>query len=297
MINQGLNAGEIAHRYGVTKGAISQRIKKLLQMGLIEIDVEKTAFQQSLTLKHVKYYRLTEKGKEEVYHRVTGGEAEAPRLPKVRGVHNVQFKMKIIRDADFWFDREVALKNWVRQYTWIGGVNIEKTTQNIIIRFGIEDPDPWKAAYKALTTALNVKRFLEVKAGFQLEDPIQMGKPKWEVLGDPVAEKVSKRQVVVTDIGAIDSTPEPGTLHFYDPEDVMAYLEMPRRIRQIEEEVKKFPSVAIEISRAVAEKVAVEVAKSVTNAILNPEAMKSSEQLKDLDEEISGRAAEVEGYA
>ncbi|WP_048103657.1 winged helix-turn-helix domain-containing protein [Aciduliprofundum sp. MAR08-339] len=295
MIQQGMNAGEIAFKVGLSKGAISQRIKKLIEMGLIELDIEKTAFQQSLTLKHVKYYRLTEKGKEEVYKSITGGEAGA-KMPRVRGVHNVQFKMAIKKDADFWYDHEVALKGWVRKYTWIGNVNVEKTTKHIIIRFGVEDPDPWRAAYKALETVLNVKRLLEEAAGYELGDPVQIGKPKWEILGDPVAEEVSKKQVVVTEHGAIDSTPEPGTLHFYDVEDVITYLEMPRKIREIEQEVKQFPGLAVEISKAVAETVAMEVSKSVVDAILHPEkyVKKSSQDLESRSEEI---LEEVEGYA
>ncbi len=297
LVDQKLSISEMALRLGVTKGAISQRIKKLQERGLIELDIEESSLRRSITLSDVKIFRLTEKGKREVYHRITGGEA-GRKLPQVRGVHAVQFKFPIKKDADFWYDHEVALKGWVRKYTWIGTVNVEKTTKHILIRFGIEDSDPWRAAYKALQTALNVKRLLEEAAGYELGDPIQVGKPKWEIMGDPVAEKVSEKQVIVTEHGAIDSTPEPGTLHFYDPEDVMAYLEMPRRIREIEEEIKKFPSVALEISRTVAEKVAVEVSKSVVKAILNPGKIKPSQDQITQDEESFGRAAEeVEGYA
>ncbi len=291
LIANGLNAAEIAHKLGVAKGTISKRIKKLQERGLIELDVEKTALQQSLTLKHVKYYKLTQRGKAEVSKMITGGEA-GPKLPQVRGVHNVQFKMAIKKDADFWYDHEVALKGWVRRYTWIGNVNVEKTTKHILIRFGIEDPDPWRAAYKALETVLNVKRLLEEAAGYELGDPVQIGKPKWEILGDPVAEKVSEKQVVVTEHGAIDSTPDPGTLHFYDPEDVMAYLEMPRKIREIEKEVKRFPELATYIAETVAEKVAVEVSKSVVNAVLNPGAKIPSQELKDQGD----KTVAVEGY-
>ncbi len=289
LIDQKLSISEMAFRLGVGKAAISKRIKKLQERGLIELDIEESALRRSLTISDVKIFKLTDRGKREVYNRITGGEA-GPKLPRMRGVHNIQFKMPIHKDADFWYDHEAALKGWVRRYTWIGNVNVEKTTKHIIIRFGIEDPDPWRAAYKALETALNVKRLLEEAAGYQLGDPIQIGKPKWEILGDPVAEKVSEKEVVVTEHGAIDSTPEPGTLHFYDPEDVMAYLEMPRKIREIEKEVKKFPELATYIAETVAEKVAVEVSKSVVNAVMNPKIPAEDRKLQD-EETI------VEGYA
>ena len=292
LINQKLTITEMALKLGVVKSAISKRIKKLRERGLIELDIEESAIRRSLTISDVKIYRLTEKGKREVYNHITGGEA-GQKLPKVRGVHAVQFKMAIKKDADFWYDHEVALKGWVRRYTWIGSVNIEKTTQNIIIRFGIEDPDPWKAAYKALESALNIKRLLEEAAGYELGDPVQIGKPKWEILGDPIAKKVSDKQVIVTEQGAIDSTPDPGTLHFYDPDDVMAYLEMPRKVREIEQEVKRFPDVAMKIAETVAEKVAVEVSKSVVNAVLNPESKISSQDHITQGEE----SEEVRGYA
>ena len=296
LVDQKLSISEIAFKLGVTKGAISQRIKKLQERGLIELDIEESSYRRSLTLSDVKIFRLTEKGKKEVYNLITGGEA-GRKLPQVRGVHAVQFKFPIKKDADFWYDHEVALNGWVRKYTWIGDVNIEKTTKHIIIRFGIVDSDPWRAAYKALRTALNVKRFLEKDAGYELGDPIQIGKPKWEVIGDPVAEKVSEKQVVVTDVGAIDSTPEPGTLHFYDPEDVMAYLEMPREVREIKQEVQEVKREVQKVPEIVAEmmkSMAVEIGREIAQAVLHPETKISSRDLSSSAEKISG---EVEGYA
>lgn len=290
-ISTGLNAAEIAYKLGVAKGTISKRIKKLYERGLIEMDIEKTSFQQSLTLKHVKYYRLTEKGKMEVSKILTGG--ERGRLPRVRGVHNVQFKMAIKKDADFWYDHEAALKGWVRKYTWIGNVNVEKTTKHIIIRFGIEEPDPWRAAYKALETVLNVKRLLEEAAGYELGDPIQIGKPKWEILGDPVAEKVSEKQVVVTEHGAIDSTPDPGTLHFYDPNDVETYLRMPREVREIKQEVQEIKQEVQKVPEIVADmmkSMAVEIGKEIAQAVLHPETKIPSQELHAQGEKISGEA-------
>lgn len=299
-ISQGLNAGEIALKLGVAKGTVSKKIKKLIELGLIELDVENTAYQQSLTLKHVKYYKLTEKGKLEVSKAVRGGEAGV-QLPKLRGVHNIQFKFKIKKRGDLWFDHNVVLKNWVKKYTWFGDIYVEQNGKednpsSLVIKFGLEEPDPWKAAYKALETSLKMKRIFEDMVGFELSDPVMVGKPKWEILGDPVAEQVSKKQVVVTEHGAIDSTPEPGTMHFYDVEDVITYLEMPRKIREIEEEVKRFPDIAMKIAETVAEKVAVEVSKSVVNALLNPGAIKSSQDPEALGEKSIGKE-EVEGYA
>ena len=96
------------------------------------------------------------------------------------------------------------------------------------------------------------------------------------------------RDRIVTEHGAIDNTPEPGTLHFYDPEDVITYLQMPKKIREIEQEVKRFPDVAVKIAETVAEKVAVEVSKSVANAILHP-------NVTALEGENLGK--EVHGYA
>ena len=297
LINQKLTITEMALKLGVVKSAISKRIKKLRERGLIELDIEESAIRRSLTISDVKIYRLTEKGKREVYNHITGGE-EGQKLPRVRGVHNVQFKMAIKKDADFWYDHEAALKGWVRKYTWIGNVNVEKTTQHIIIRFGVQERDPWRAAYTALETVLNVKRLLEEAAGYELRDPVQMGKPKWEIIGDPVAEKVSEKQVVVTEHGAIDGTPEPGTLHFYDPNDVETYLRMPREIREIKQEVKETKEEIQKVPEIVAGMVrsmAVEMGKEIAQAVLHPETKIPTQDMGAQGEEnIRG---EVEGYA
>jgi len=206
-------------------------------------------------------------------------------------VHNVQFKMVIKKDSDFWYDHEVALKGWVRKYTWIGNVNVEKTTKHIIIRFGVGDPDPWRAAYKALETALNMKRLLEEMAGYKLGELIQIGKPKWEILGDPVAGEVAKKQVVVTDSGAIDNTPDPGTLHFYDPEDVVTYLRMPKEVRKIHQEiaeVKKEVRQMPEIIAVMMKEMAINIGKEVAAAII--EAPSKTEEKEDFDRELDGYA-------
>ncbi|MCD6370840.1 MAG: winged helix-turn-helix transcriptional regulator [Thermoplasmata archaeon] len=302
LIDKKLSISEMAFKLGVGKAAISKRIKKLQERGLIELDIEESSYRRSLTLSDVKIFRLTEKGKMEVYKTITGGEAGV-QLPRLRGVHNVQFKFKIKKRGDLWFDHSVVLKNWVKKYTWFGDIYVEQNGKednpsSLIIKFGLEESDPWKAAYKALETALKMKRIFEDMVGFELSDPVMIGKPKWEIVGDPVAKEVSKRQVVVTDIGAIDNTPEPGTLHFYDVNDVITYFQMPRKINEIEQKVNHFPDVAVKIAEdvaeKVAEKVAVEVAKSVMKAILNP--IKSSEELKDQGEEIL-TGEEVHGYA
>jgi len=299
LIANGLNAAEIAYKLGVAKGTVSKRIKKLQERGLIELDVEKTAFQQSLTLKHVKYYRLTDKGKLEVSKAVRGGEAGV-QMPRLRGVHNVQFKFKIKKRGDLWFDHSVVLKNWVKKYTWFGDIYVEQNGKednpsSLIIKFGLEESDPWKAAYKALETALKMKRIFEDMVGFELSDPVMIGKPKWEILGDPIAKTISKNEVISTDRGMIDNTPDPGTLHFYDPEDVITYLRMPREIREIKsevqevrEDIRKVPEIVAEMMKSMA----VEIGKEVANAILNPKEL--SQDHKALGEKILG---EVEGYA
>ncbi len=90
----------MAIQLGATKGAISKRIKKLQELRLIEMDIEESAIRRSLTLSDVKIFKLTERGKMEVYKATAGGVAGV-KLPRVRGVHNVQFKFPIKKDADF----------------------------------------------------------------------------------------------------------------------------------------------------------------------------------------------------
>lgn|GEM_PF-4145738 len=77
LINQRFSITEIAFKLDVTKGAISQRIKKLQEKGLIELDIEESAYRRSLTLSDVKIFKLTEKGKRVVYKNITEGEAGA----------------------------------------------------------------------------------------------------------------------------------------------------------------------------------------------------------------------------
>ena len=299
LIGNGLNASEIAFKYGLSKGAISQRIKKLQERGLIELDVEKTAFQQSLTLKHVKYYRLTERGKVEVSKMLRGGEVGV-QLPRLRGVHNVQFKFKIKKKGDLWFDHSVVLKNWVKKYTWFGDIYVEQNGKDdnpstLVIKFSLEENDPWKAAFKALETALRMKKIFEDMVGFELGDPVMIGKPKWEVLDDPVAKEISQKQVIVTEYGAIDNTPEPGTLHFYDPDDVETYLRMPGEIREIKQEVKETKEEIRKVPEIVAEMVrsmAVEIGKEIVQAVLHPTTKDFSQDRIAQDEKTV-----VEGYA
>ena len=273
LIEQKLSISEMAFKLGITKGAISQRIKKLQDKRLIELDIEETFVKRSQTLSDIKIFRLTEKGKREIYNFLRGDEAEMV-IPHVRGVHNVQFKFQIKKKGDFLFPYKAVLKNWIKKYTWFGDVYVEmngkeNNPSSLVIKFSLEESNPWKAAYKALVTALKMKRILEDRAGFDLEDPEMIGKPKWEILGDPVAKKVSEKQVVVGEHGAIDNTPVPGTMHYYDPDDVMAYLNMARKIQNIEKKIDNFPQIATYIAETVTEKVAIEVSKSVTNALLN----------------------------
>ncbi len=170
-------------------------------------------------------------------------------------------------------------------------MNIEKTTKHIIIRFGVEDPDPWRSAYKALETALNLKRFLEEMAGYELGEPIQIGKPKWEIVGDPVAGEVARKQVVVTDSGAIDNTPDPGTLHFYDPADVITYLRMPKEVREIHQEIAEVKKEVRQIPETIAlmmKEMAVNIGKEGAAAII--EAPSKTEEKKDFDRGLNGYA-------
>ncbi len=228
-------AVEIAKKHGVTKGTVSKKIKKLLQQGYIVYDEEYTKYQQSLTLKHVKYYILTKDGEECLAEvSICLGGSERKKKPKFKGVHNFQFKAKIIKVGEFWFDNQLQLKNWVKEYTWIGGVYIEKNgNSSFVFKLSIEDEDPKRAKERAKNIVKNIIKKIE-KKGYVFGELEEIGRPKYEITGDPVAEVVSKEKAIITPCGAIDNTPEEGTLHFYDDEDVIAYLEFPHRLRELE---------------------------------------------------------------
>ena len=298
LIENKLSITEMAFKLGVTKGAVSQRIKKLQNKGLIELDIEETSIRRTLTLSDVKIFRLTEKGKREVYKLLAGGEVE---IPHVRGVHNVQFKFKIRKKGDLWFDHKVVLKNWVKKYTWFGDIFVEQNGKeekpsSLVIKFGLEEPNPWKAAYKALETALKMKKIFEDMVGFELGDPEMIGKPKWEIQGDPVAKKISKKQVVVTEHGAIDNTPEQGTLHLYDVEDVETYIRMAREIREMKQDVKDAKDEFWMFQRRIPDMLksfAVEIGKEIAHALTHPERATSTTNQNKQSEE---RDWVIEGY-
>ncbi len=291
MVVNKLSISEMAIELHVGKSAISKRVKKLQESGLIEIDIEETVLRRSLTLSDIKIFKLTKKGKMKVAEQFRGSEDGG--LARVRGVHNVQFKFKIKKRGELWFDNSVVLKNWIKKYTWFGDIYVEQNGKednpsSLVIKFGLEEPDPWKAAYKALETALKMKRIFEDMVGFELSDPVMVGKPKWEITGDAVAKKVSQKQVIVTDCGAIDNTPEPGTLHLYDPEDVETYLRMPREIREmhqeiklLENEIRQIPELITSIVKELAADIGKKMGEEIANAIRTAAAPQTKTDPKD----------------
>jgi len=221
----GASQKQIADALGLSKSTVSYHVQRLQRQGYLETDEEATQLSRALTLSSWKVLKVTPEGM---------------RLfsPQMTGAHLIQYRLDIWKRGNLSPIRKLRRKNWDGKLLWKSdGITVEETTRSIKLSITISDPDPYNTLQRANTVAHNVKRLLE-SVGYVLGPPRMTSRPKFEIKGDPVAERVSKYQTIITATGAIDNTPTPGTLHFYDPSDVEEYFKLPRTVKELRENIQ-----------------------------------------------------------
>lgn len=128
LIKNGHYTSSISRQMKVPRTTVEDRIKRLLAIGLIKIDVKSSAV----------FYRLTKKGYEAM--KFYGDDfSRHPRQKAKTRLHRLCVKFQILKDnEEAEFDNEYELNNWIQKYTRIRfplGITIKKTSKSIIAMF------------------------------------------------------------------------------------------------------------------------------------------------------------------
>jgi predicted transcriptional regulator len=246
LIAEGNYPSEIARLCDTSRQNVSRYIKDFLEKGHIKLDVSSVA----------DFYKITQPGLDNLAKLLMSQTNEAlttvnassqpplkhlhesftkpSDLPRFDNLHNVEFKAKIKKDAEIWFPNETQLNNWVKKWGYMKGVLVEKTTQYVHFRMRYEassSDEAWVRAYQVLFELIT---HLEGQYGMDLGHPITTRVPHHTIVGDSVAEEVSKHgPVYLKDVGHIDRSHDEGELEYYTQDDVKAYIRMPRTLAGI----------------------------------------------------------------
>jgi DNA-binding MarR family transcriptional regulator len=128
LIKNGHYAGSIGRQMNISRTTTQDRIKRLLALGLIKVDVKTSA----------TFYVLTKKG----YESIKEFDSRLSRHPRQTGktrLHRLCLKFNIVKDeGKMVFDKEYELNNWVQKFIKIKfpvGITIRKTPKSIIAMF------------------------------------------------------------------------------------------------------------------------------------------------------------------
>lgn len=221
LIKDGKYKAQISRILGRSKQIIDYYLKRLEKAGLIEREY-KSSFVR---------YRLTETSQKIL--------TESQRGSLIVCLHNFSMKFPVIKDASMAIDwNKVQMVNWVRLTGKFEGCTVEKTSKSIIIHVKSKVGfDPYVLFFDAVIEGLNLAKQLEDRFGVVFGVPEINRKPHYGVY-DPVLEKLNKFLHVSFNRGHSDDSPELGTREHYDPRSIQDYLELPKAVGEMKENVK-----------------------------------------------------------
>lgn len=259
LVYEGRYMADIGRELKITRQAVNYHIRKLEDDGLVvESPIETQAQRARLGGgTAIKVYVPTEDGiqalrEATVRARAGGSPGGGPdvktgalfRRPRKRPrveVHNFEVKVPVRKGEIEWLPRAAELNNWTRKWDpHFHGVYLEVTTQHILLRAKAEGESLAKAEGACLRRLVRIIELLEDTYRLELGVPrlrctYRAGRAKAGVVGSELAEGLAYQE---GELGVVDSTPEPGTIHPKDPADVDRIVGIGRSVERTERMVE-----------------------------------------------------------
>ncbi len=231
MINDGLTASEIAKELDKSKPHISYYITKLKRIGYIE-EKGRDVF---------KILELTQSGKNflDQYSTTT---------TNICRLENIRFKAPVYRmpppECLDW--KKTQMNNWAQYGSKVDNITIHlnngKSPTIEFIPSAVDGDDPYKLRDIVSYDCIKAAEKLEDTLGIEIGRLEQSSRPEY-VVYDPVAKAFSKYtgQVNVKGVGKVNASGPRhiGEFEFHDPTAAAEYMAMPKRLSNVEQDIKK----------------------------------------------------------
>jgi hypothetical protein len=233
MTNEGFTASEIAKKFNLSKQRVSYHICNLMKQRYV-INTQRDTF---------KILQVTQAGKNflAMYQKSILGDRSVCRA------ENVRFKAGIIKMPSRIIDwLKVEMNNWSQYATQIDSVKVKLNKGNDptieFIPSAIDGDDPIKLWFEPFhdcnDAAKKIEQTLDIKIG-----RLELSSKGERVVYHPLAKMITKTigRVTVDGIGKINaSLPDRlGEFEFYDPRAAAEFLDMPRRVARLQQDVNK----------------------------------------------------------
>jgi DNA-binding MarR family transcriptional regulator len=239
LIKQGTIASDIAKQLNMKKSHVSYYFTKARNLGYLK-KVTRDAF----TL-----IELTQAGKN-LLDQYTQNNISIP----VCRLENIQFKAKVLQMPTIPVDwKKIEMHNWTQYTSQIDGVHVRLNDGSVpslvFLPSPVEGDDPFQLYTVMVIACVNVMLELNDKFGLRV-GPLELGSRGEWLVYDPVAKSFCKNtghgQVTYDGIGKVNASPPRhiGEFEFHDPRALLDYLEMPKRLQNIEKMLERMTSVS-----------------------------------------------------
>lgn len=234
-IEEGLTPSELAKYFGVRKSAISNRLKRLQQKGIIELSTE-TYDKRLLLMGNYKVFKLTKKGR----LLLRGGDAHPLATEKIHAKNTMQISLDDfspsfeepdpiveIHGVAFIFSidgmrgsipptlREQRMQNWTKYHGMLAGCYVAITTKNVIVYPRAEGSTAEEAWENAKQKVAKVWQLLRHYYGWEISSQVKAINPTtgkiYGISNVPGAERLPSPQEGL--LTKVDNTPYPKTIH------------------------------------------------------------------------------------
>ncbi|MGB0026736.1 MAG: winged helix-turn-helix domain-containing protein [Nitrososphaeraceae archaeon] len=226
-------ASEIARKLDLSKQRISYYIRKLKVYGYI----------QEITSDRFKVLEVTQAGKNFIAMYENSLQYRTP----ICRAENIRFKAEIIRMPSIPVDwHKVEMHNWDQYNNTISGIKVHIILGNQptieFIPGAIDGDNPDSLRIKLLQACTDVAVKLESILNMKIGRLELSSRGEW-VVYDPVAHTYAKQfgQITIDGVGKVNASKPSriGAFEFFDPRDCADYMDMPKRLSNLEQDVKK----------------------------------------------------------
>jgi predicted transcriptional regulator len=233
LISEGFSLTEVSETLNIKKPHVTYYVKRAKEHGLLK----------EVTRDRFKILEITQAGRNflAMYQHISNMSARICRA------ENIRFKAPVYKMPSTPVDwHKVEMHNWNQYTTEVDSIKI-KLNDGLnptieLIPDSVDGDDPFQL-YCSLTLACNdVARNLEQTLGMRIGRLELSSKGEW-VIYSPLARTITKYtgRVTVEGIGRINASlpGRIGEFEFFDPRAAAEFLEMPRRMARIEQNMKK----------------------------------------------------------
>jgi len=236
MIYENFTPTRIAEVLNVKKSHVSYYLKRAKKFGYIN----------EVVRDKVKILELTQAGKNFVDQYTTTNQF-TNNTPICR-LENIWFKASVYKMPSLetldW--NRVQMNSWAQYGSKVDNVRVRlndgKSPTIEFMPSPVDGDDPYKLYGMVLYDCIKAAERLEEAVDIEIGRLEQSSRPEY-VVYDPVAKAISKHicQVDVEDIGKVNASGprRVGEFEFYDPRAAAEYMDMPKRLSNLEQMVEK----------------------------------------------------------